>query len=106
MTCCDDCLILELLFPLLLCDKWYPELILHCPNTPTILIGTKLDLHNDIKALEKLKVQGKTPISYERGLQLANDSQVPQVLCLGEYWYNRHYPSSDLMYLLASRKGK
>ena len=27
--------------------KWFPEVSHHCPNTPVILVGTKLDLRDD-----------------------------------------------------------
>jgi hypothetical protein len=29
-------------------DKWLPEIRHHCPETPFILVGTKLDLRNDL----------------------------------------------------------
>lgn len=27
-------------------NKWYPEIKVHCPNTPVVLVGTKGDLRN------------------------------------------------------------
>jgi len=33
---------------------WYPEVHHHCPNTKTLVIGTKLDLRDDINAIAKL----------------------------------------------------
>ena len=35
--------------------KWYPEVSHHCPNTPIILVGTKVDLRDDKETVEKLK---------------------------------------------------
>jgi len=36
----------------------------HCPNTPIILVGTKLDLRDDKETMEKLKEKRLAPISY------------------------------------------
>lgn len=44
--------------------QWYPEVRHHCPNTPIILVGTKLDLRDDRETLDKLKDKKLTPISY------------------------------------------
>lgn len=44
--------------------KWYPEVRHHCPNTPIILVGTKLDLREDKETIEKLKEKKTAPISY------------------------------------------
>ncbi|KAA0202479.1 hypothetical protein HAZT_HAZT005387 [Hyalella azteca] len=44
--------------------KWYPEVRHHCPSTPIILVGTKLDLRDDKDTLEKLKDKKLQPISY------------------------------------------
>jgi len=53
--------------------KWYTEVRHHCPNTPIILVGTKLDLRNDRTTLEKLAEKRLQPIKYEQGLKLANE---------------------------------
>jgi len=39
-------------------NKWIPELKMHRPNTPIILVGTKSDLRNDRFTLEKLAEKG------------------------------------------------
>ena len=36
----------------------------HCPNTPIILVGTKLDLRDDKETLEKLNDKKLKPITY------------------------------------------
>lgn len=41
----------------------------HAPNTPIILVGTKLDLRNDEKALEFLKSRNQRPITTEQALE-------------------------------------
>jgi Ras-related C3 botulinum toxin substrate 1 len=44
--------------------KWYPEIRLHCPGTPFLIIATKSDLANDERFL------GET-VSWEEGRKLA-----------------------------------
>jgi len=53
--------------------KWYPEVSHHCPNTPIILVGTKLDLREDRETLEKLKERRLSPINYPQGLAMAKE---------------------------------
>lgn len=45
----------------------------HCPSTPIILVGTKLDLRDDKDTIEKLKEKKLAPITYPQGLALAKD---------------------------------
>lgn len=52
-------------------SKWIPELIHFCPDVPSILVGTKIDLRGEESALEKLRKQGQQPITPEQGQQLA-----------------------------------
>lgn len=44
--------------------KWYPEVRHHCPSTPIILVGTKLDLRDDKTTIEKLRDKKLAPITY------------------------------------------
>ncbi|KAL4624576.1 ras-related C3 botulinum toxin substrate 1 isoform X1 [Arapaima gigas] len=53
--------------------KWYPEVRHHCPNTPIILVGTKLDLRDDKDTIEKLKEKKLTPITNLQGLAMAKE---------------------------------
>ncbi|KAB5555374.1 hypothetical protein PHYPO_G00033300 [Pangasianodon hypophthalmus] len=53
--------------------KWYPEVSYHCPNTPIILVGTKIDLRDDKDTIEKLKEKKLTPITYPQGLAMAKE---------------------------------
>ncbi|KAM4611930.1 ras-related C3 botulinum toxin substrate 2 isoform 3-T3 [Polymixia lowei] len=64
--------------------KWYPEVRHHCPSTPIVLVGTKLDLRDEKETIEKLKDKKLAPITYPQGLALAKEigqlSEVPGVL--------------------------
>ena len=42
----------------------------HYPNTPIILVGTKLDLRDDKETTEKLHI---APITYPQGLQMQKE---------------------------------
>ncbi|CAM2097919.1 unnamed protein product [Caretta caretta] len=53
--------------------KWFPEVRHHCPSTPIILVGTKLDLRDDKDTIEKLKEKKLSPITYPQGLALAKE---------------------------------
>uniref|UniRef100_UPI003AAA853A ras-related C3 botulinum toxin substrate 2-like isoform X2 n=1 Tax=Centroberyx gerrardi TaxID=166262 RepID=UPI003AAA853A len=53
--------------------KWYPEVRHHCPSTPIILVGTKLDLRDEKETVEKLKEKKLAPITYPQGLALAKE---------------------------------
>ncbi|OWA51367.1 Ras-like GTP-binding protein Rho1 [Hypsibius exemplaris] len=44
-------------------EKWLPEVHDHCPNVPIILVGTKRDLRNDPKVIEKLAKSSQTPVT-------------------------------------------
>lgn len=41
--------------------KWVPEIRHHCPYTPMILCGTKIDLREDTDMLKKLKERDLAP---------------------------------------------
>ncbi|XP_028990459.1 ras-related C3 botulinum toxin substrate 3 isoform X4 [Betta splendens] len=66
--------------------KWYPEVRHHCPNTPIILVGTKLDLRDDKDTIERLRDKKLSPITYPQGLAMAREigeaggREVPGVL--------------------------
>ncbi|KAF7489077.1 Ras-related C3 botulinum toxin substrate 1 [Sarcoptes scabiei] len=53
--------------------QWFPEISNHCANTPIILVGTKLDLREDPRTLEKLKERKLHPITYPQGLGMAKE---------------------------------
>ncbi|KAJ8037339.1 Ras-related protein Rac1 [Holothuria leucospilota] len=53
--------------------KWIPEVKHHCPSSPVILIGTKLDLREDPATVEKLRTRHLQPISHVQGLQMQKD---------------------------------
>ncbi|MGH0136071.1 UNVERIFIED_CONTAM: hypothetical protein FKN15_019029 [Acipenser sinensis] len=56
--------------------KWYPEVRHHCPNTPIILVGTKLDLRDDKDTIERLRDKKLAPITYPQGLAMAREIEV------------------------------
>lgn len=54
-------------------SKWWPEVKHHCPGVPIILVGTKLDLRDETKTVEKLKEKKLAPVSYPQGLSRAKE---------------------------------
>jgi len=54
-------------------SKWYPEISHHAPGTPTILVGTKLDLREDPATIQKLQDRRMAPIQYQQGVAMARD---------------------------------
>lgn len=54
--------------------KWFPEVRHHCPKTPIILVGTKLDLRDNKNTTEELKEKKQNPITYKQGLAMAKET--------------------------------
>jgi Ras-related C3 botulinum toxin substrate 1 len=53
--------------------KWSPEIHYHSPNTPIIIVGTKIDLREDEGTLQKLREKNIAPISYEQGVAFSKE---------------------------------
>ena len=53
--------------------KWIPNVKQYSPNTPIILVGTKLEKRDDKAKVEKLKVYGLKPVTYAEGLKLRRE---------------------------------
>jgi len=53
--------------------KWVPEIQHHCPTTPMMLVGTKLDMREDKETLNRLAEKKLSPISTEQGTQMAKE---------------------------------
>lgn len=51
--------------------KWIPEIKHYCPETPFLLIGTKMDLRDDATCIERLCAHHEVPLTFEDGLKLA-----------------------------------
>src|SRR5690349_14864495 len=54
-------------------SKWNPEVTHHCPNTPKLLIGTKVDLREDKDTLERLSSKKMAPISQAQGQKMMEE---------------------------------
>ena len=52
-------------------EMWVPEIKHHCPNTPFILLGTKVDLGVDRATLDNLEEKHEKAFSKEEGGILA-----------------------------------
>ena len=62
--------------------QWFPEVSHHCPNTPIIVVGTKLDLREDRETIDKLREKKLSPITYPQGLAMAREvSSVKYLEC-------------------------
>lgn len=54
-------------------EKWVPDITQYCPGTPFLLVGTRTDLRNDHKTLEKLAENKESPLKPEDGEKLAHE---------------------------------
>lgn len=45
--------------------KWIPEIQLHRPNIPYILVGTNCEMRDDAKTIAKLETKCQQPIQYQ-----------------------------------------
>lgn len=64
---------------------WLPELNHHCPKTPIILVGSKIDLRDDSAVRANLSVKQQTPLSYEDGRLLADQNRALNVIDFLEF---------------------
>jgi len=51
-------------------SKWAEELKHYNPDTPIVLVGTKLDLKKDEEHVKKLKEKRLEPVSTEQGMEM------------------------------------
>eukprot|EP01099_Mayorella_cantabrigiensis_P006681 TRINITY_DN5668_c0_g1_i1.p1 TRINITY_DN5668_c0_g1~~TRINITY_DN5668_c0_g1_i1.p1 ORF type:complete len:173 (+),score=19.48 TRINITY_DN5668_c0_g1_i1:171-689(+) len=56
-----------------LTDRYHPFVSRHCPNIPYIVVATKVDLREDRNIIDQLQQQNMSPISKERGEELAKE---------------------------------
>jgi len=54
-------------------EKWYPEITQHNPDTPWVLVGTKLDTRENPETLAHLRQSGLEPVSTDKGEKLAKE---------------------------------
>ena len=52
-------------------ETWLPELRQNAPRAPCILVGTKVDLRDNINAIQQLQKKRQRPISFEDGQKFA-----------------------------------
>ncbi|XP_054460029.1 cell division control protein 42 homolog [Anoplopoma fimbria] len=56
-----------------LIHRWVPEIRQHCPDTPLVLVGTQVDLREDVQVLIHLAQNQQRPVGTEEGQQLAQE---------------------------------
>lgn len=56
-----------------LTERWLPEIRLHSPGTPLVLVGTQLDLREDVQVLIDLAQNQQRPVGTEEGRRLAEE---------------------------------
>ncbi|XP_029016352.1 cell division control protein 42 homolog isoform X2 [Betta splendens] len=56
-----------------LLSRWLPEVRQHCAAAPLLLVGTQLDLREDVQVLIHLAQNQERPVSTEEGRRLAQE---------------------------------
>ena len=54
-------------------ENWVKEVCHYCPNTPFILVGTKIDLRDDPQTIEELQNKHQKPITFGQGESVAKE---------------------------------
>ena len=56
-------------------NEWIPELRHYhqTPSTPIVLVGTKLDLREDVASVDKMEEEQAPPITHAQGLAMAEE---------------------------------
>lgn len=52
-------------------SQWLPEIACHCPGTPFLLVGTKVDLRDDRYTLEMLGKKYEQVVTFKDGEEVA-----------------------------------
>ena len=60
--------------------KWIPEITRHCPYIPFLLVGTRSDLRNDERTIQRLAEKKLAPIQHKQGLHLAKQIKAAKYL--------------------------
>jgi len=80
---------------------WVPEIRHHMPQTPFILVATKVDLRDDAEALKRLAIRGEEPIDSDTGLEKAKElGAVGYVECSAKTGLNVHEIVERATYLV------
>lgn len=53
--------------------RWLPEIQHHCPGTPVMLVGLKVDLREDPESIGRLKERNQAPITHAQGVSMARE---------------------------------
>ena len=62
-------------------QKWYAEIKHHCPNTPIIIVATKIDLRDDPSAVKRLADKNLSMVTAAQGTQLAKELGTKYLEC-------------------------
>ncbi|KAL7678371.1 hypothetical protein ACOME3_004599 [Neoechinorhynchus agilis] len=54
-------------------EKWVPEISHHAMHTPFLLVGTQVDLRDDLETVNRLAKNKQKPITLEQGERLAKE---------------------------------
>jgi len=61
-------------------SKWLPEIRQYCPNTPIVLVGTKVDLREDMAAQRSLSAEGKSFVTRKDAIKVAKKIKAYKLL--------------------------
>jgi len=68
--------------------KWGPEIKHHCPNTPFILVATKVDLRDSVDTLARLAEKRLAPVTHAQGVELAHATGAARFIEVSAYTHH------------------